>query len=238
MRRLRLVYRGPEGPETLEVELEGARCVVRRGDVVERGELARLPDGRVSLLLEGGRQICGRLAAAGPGEVEVSSRGRLRRIALAEPLRDRLVHAGEQAGGQAGEEEIRALMPGRVVEVAVAVGDRLEAKSLLLVLEAMKMQNEIRCARGGLVTRVAVEAGKAVDGGALLAVVRQEADTGVPQDANGVVRQDANGVVRQDAGTDVPQAADGVVRKDSVGTVQQPAPGAVLQAPSPATRIQ
>ncbi len=165
MRRLRLVYRGPEGPETLEVELEGARCVVRRGDVVERGELARLPDGRVSLLLDGGRQICGRLAAAGPGEVEVSTRGRVRRIALAEPLRDRLVHAGEQAGGQAGEEEIRALMPGRVVEVAVAAGDRVEAKALLLVLEAMKMQNEIRCARGGLVTRVAVEAGTVVEGG-------------------------------------------------------------------------
>ncbi len=230
MRRLRLVYRGPEGPETLEVELEGARCVVRRGDVVERGELARLPDGRVSLLLDGGRQICGRLAAAGPGEVEVSTRGRLRRIALAEPLRDRLVHAGEQAGGQAGEEEIRALMPGRVVEVAVAAGDRVEAKSLLLVLEAMKMQNEIRCARGGLVTRVAVEAGKAVEGGALLAVVRQDAD--------GVVRQDADGVVRQDADGVVPQAADGVVRKDAVGAVQQGAPGAVLQGPSPATRIQ
>ena len=222
MRRLRLIYRGPEGPETLEVELEGARCVVRRGDVVERGELARLPDGRVSLLLDGGRQICGRLAAAGPGEVEVSTRGRLRRIALAEPLRDRLVHAGEHAGGQAGEEEIRALMPGRVVEVAVAAGDRVEAKALLLVLEAMKMQNEIRCARGGLVTRVAVEAGTVVEGGALLAVVRQDAD----------------GVVRQDADGDVPQAAQGVVRKDAVGAVQQAAPGAVLPAPSPATRIQ
>ena len=66
-------------------------------------------------------------------------------------------------------------MPGRVVEVAVAAGDRVEPRSLLLVLEAMKMQNEIRCARGGLVTRVAVEAGKAVEGGALLAVVRQDA---------------------------------------------------------------
>ena len=214
MRRLRLVYRGPEGPETLEVELEGARCVVRRGDVVERGELARLSDGRVSLLLDGGRQICGRLAAAGPGEVEVSSRGRLRRIALAEPLRDRLVHAGEQAGGHTGEEEIRALMPGRVVEVAVAVGDRVEAKSLLLVLEAMKMQNEIRCARGGVVTRVAVEAGKAVEGGALLAVVRQDAD--------GVVHPDA---VR-------------APRRDADGAVQRGAPGALVEEPVPSTRIQ
>jgi len=204
MRRLRLVYRGPGGPETLEVELEGARCVVRRGEIVERGELARLPDGRVSLLLEGGRQICGRLAAAAPGEVEVSTRGRVQRIALAEPLRDRLVHAGDPMGGQSGEEEIRALMPGRVVEVAVAAGDRVQAKSLLLVLEAMKMQNEIRCAHGGLVTRVAVEAGKAVEGGTLLAVVRQ----------------DAVGLVRQDEGGVAPLAPVGVVRRDALGVVR------------------
>jgi biotin carboxyl carrier protein len=175
MRRLRLIYRGPEGPETIDVEAAGARCVLKRGGRTERGELVRLPDGRVSLLLESGRQICGRLAPASPGQVELSTGGNVRRLSLAEPLQDRLVHAGEHGSGQAADEEIRALMPGRVVEVAVAAGDRVEARSLLLVLEAMKMQNEIRTARGGLVTRVAVEAGKAVEGGALLAVVSQEA---------------------------------------------------------------
>ena len=174
MRRVRFVYRGPEGPETLAVELEGSRCVLTRGDSVETGEMVRLPDGRVSLLLERGRHICGRVAPAGAGEVELATRGAVRRISLAEPLRDRLAHSGEHGGGDSAEEEIRALMPGRVVEVAVAAGDRVEARTLLLVLEAMKMQNEIRTARGGLVTRIAVEAGKAVEGGALLAVVRHE----------------------------------------------------------------
>jgi biotin carboxyl carrier protein len=174
MRRLRLVYRGPDGPEELEVEIEGSHCRVTRGGVLERGEFLRLPDGRVSVLLEGNRQFCGRLAAAGCGEVELSARGRVRRLSLAEPLRDRLAHAGAEGSGEAAEEEIRALMPGRVVEVAVAAGDRVEARSLLLVLEAMKMQNEIRTTRGGLVTRVAVEAGRAVEGGALLAVVRED----------------------------------------------------------------
>jgi biotin carboxyl carrier protein len=180
MRRLRLVYRGPEGLEELDVEVDGPHCVLRRGKNAERGELVRLPDGRVSLLLDGGRQICGRLTPAGTGEVELSARGRIRRLSLAEPLWDRLAHAGEQGSGQAAEEEIRALMPGRVVEVAVAAGDRVEARSLLLVLEAMKMQNEIRASRGGLVTRVVVEAGKAVEGGALLAVVRSDAATPPP----------------------------------------------------------
>ena len=178
MRRFRFVYRGPEGAEELAVEIDGSRCAVTRGghgrEAIERGEIVRLPDGRVSLLLENGRQICGRLATAGEGEVELSSRGSVRRVSLAEPLRDRLAHSADHGAGASGEEEIRALMPGRVVEVAVAAGDRVEAKSLLLVLEAMKMQNEIRASRGGLVTRVVVEAGRAVEGGALLAVVRQD----------------------------------------------------------------
>jgi len=63
-------------------------------------------------------------------------------------------------------------MPGRVVEVGVVEGDRVDAGGLLLVLEAMKMQNEIRAARGGIVTRVAAETGKAVEGGTLLLVLR------------------------------------------------------------------
>jgi biotin carboxyl carrier protein len=173
MRRLRLIYRGLDGPETLEVETEGSRCQLKRGAAIERGELVRLPDGRVSLLLEGGRQICGRLAPSATGEVELSTRGGVRRLSLAEPLQDRLAHAGDLGSGEGGDEEIRALMPGRVVEVAVAAGDRVEARSLLLVLEAMKMQNEIRTVHGGIVASVAVEAGKAVEGGALLAVIRQ-----------------------------------------------------------------
>ena len=195
MRRLRLIYRetdggGPDGrPAPIDVQVEGSRCVVTLGDRIERGEIVRLPDGRVSFLLEGGRQICGRLAASRPGEVELTTRGEVRRLSLAEPLQDRLAHAGDLGAGQDADEEIRALMPGRVVEVAVAAGDRVEARTLLLVLEAMKMQNEIRTARGGLVTRVAVEAGKAVEGGALLAVVRHDSGGVLPEAASSTAIQ-------------------------------------------------
>jgi biotin carboxyl carrier protein len=62
-------------------------------------------------------------------------------------------------------------MPGRVVEVSVAEGQTVAAGGILLVLEAMKMQNEIRASRGGVVARVAVAAGQAVDRGALLAAI-------------------------------------------------------------------
>ncbi len=174
MRRLRLVHRGESGPEELTVDLDGARCVLRRAGVDTRAELARLPDGAISLIFEDGRQISGRAFPGRPGEVELVRPGAATRIALALPLQDRLAHAGEHGPGRGRHQEVRALMPGRVVEVAVAAGSRVATGALLLVLEAMKMQNEIRAERPGIVDRVEVAAGTAVDRGALLAVLGPE----------------------------------------------------------------
>ena len=63
---------------------------------------------------------------------------------------------------------VRASMPGLVVSVAVAPGDRVAAGQPLVVLEAMKMQNPVRAPRGGRVSRVLVAPGVQVEGGAPL----------------------------------------------------------------------
>lgn len=177
MRRLRLVHRGESGPEELTVDLDGERCVLRRAGVDTRAELARLPDGAISLIFDDGRQISGRTLPGRPGEIELVRPGAAMRIALAPPLQDRLAHAGEHGSGRGRNQDVRALMPGRVVEVAVSAGSPVAAGSLLLVLEAMKMQNEIRAERAGVVSRVEVVAGTAVDRGALLAVIGPEPPT-------------------------------------------------------------
>ncbi len=50
-------------------------------------------------------------------------------------------------------------MPGKVVELRVAEGDRVTKGQLLLVLEAMKMRNEIASPADGIVRRLAIAAG-------------------------------------------------------------------------------
>lgn len=61
-----------------------------------------------------------------------------------------------------------APMPGRVVAVRVQAGDALTKGTLLLVIEAMKMQNELFASGAGRVDSVLVKAGDAVERGAPL----------------------------------------------------------------------
>ena len=62
-------------------------------------------------------------------------------------------------------------MQGTVLTVAVADGDRVVAGQLLLVVEAMKMENEIVAPRGGIVRELAVAPGFGVTNGQILCLV-------------------------------------------------------------------
>jgi geranyl-CoA carboxylase alpha subunit len=66
------------------------------------------------------------------------------------------------------DDELRAGISGRVVEVAVTAGTEVATGQRLLVLEAMKMEHELRAARPGRVTAIAVQVGAQVAPGELL----------------------------------------------------------------------
>lgn len=70
--------------------------------------------------------------------------------------------AKEAVTAGAGEHSIDAPMPGKIVKVLVEEGQSIKAGDVLLVLEAMKMQNEITADADGTVKAVNVEAGQNV----------------------------------------------------------------------------
>jgi acetyl-CoA/propionyl-CoA carboxylase biotin carboxyl carrier protein len=81
---------------------------------------------------------------------------------------------GSGGGGQqvtAEGETINAEMQGTVLEVNVAEGDEVEAGDVVVVLEAMKMENDIVAEFGGTVAQVPVEEGQSVDQGDVLLVL-------------------------------------------------------------------
>ncbi len=90
------------------------------------------------------------------------------------PTASRPEPAGGRSGGSApgGDgEHVTAEMQGTILSVEVASGEEVAAGDVLVVLEAMKMENDIVASSGGTVTEIAVEEGQSVDMGDLLVVL-------------------------------------------------------------------
>ena len=64
--------------------------------------------------------------------------------------------------------ELQAPMPGRIVNVAVAVGDSLEVGAEILSLEAMKMENVLKAEGIGIVKEINISTDDVVEKGAVL----------------------------------------------------------------------
>ena len=68
-------------------------------------------------------------------------------------------------------EEVRAPMPGSILEIIVSEGDKIEEDDELLILEAMKMENPICAPSSGTVKEIKVKEKDSVDADALLLIL-------------------------------------------------------------------
>jgi len=70
-----------------------------------------------------------------------------------------------------GAETIKAPMPGTILSIKVKPGDRVSKGDVLLILEAMKMENEIMSPRDGKIVSVQVATGASVNAGDVLIAI-------------------------------------------------------------------
>lgn len=71
----------------------------------------------------------------------------------------------------AGGHTVESPMPGTILSISVSEGDSVSNGDVLLVLEAMKMENEITSEVDGTVASINVKNGAAVDAGEVLVVI-------------------------------------------------------------------
>ena len=77
--------------------------------------------------------------------------------------------APKAAPAASGSVAVNAPMPGTILDVKVAPGAAVKAGDVLVILEAMKMENEIVAPQDGTVAAVNVKKGDSVNSGDVLA---------------------------------------------------------------------
>jgi acetyl-CoA/propionyl-CoA carboxylase biotin carboxyl carrier protein len=111
---------------------------------------------RLEVSLPGGLAL-GNGAGAEPGVIRKKPKPRKR---------------GAQAGAAASGDAVTAPMQGTVVKVAVEEGQTVAVGELVVVLEAMKMENPVTAHKDGVITGLAVVAGAAITQGTVLAEIK------------------------------------------------------------------
>lgn len=69
-------------------------------------------------------------------------------------------------------EAINCPMPGTILSINVKAGDTVKKGDVLLILEAMKMENEITAPKDGIITSVTCTKGESVESGKALATIK------------------------------------------------------------------
>lgn len=121
-------------------------------------------------LLHEGRSVHATLVSADPVQKQYTFRidGALYTAEISDHYARLVQQLGLSVGKQRQINAVKAPMPGLVLSILVEPGQAVQKGDVLLILEAMKMENVLKAAGDGRVKNIAVSKGAAVDKGQLL----------------------------------------------------------------------
>ena len=148
------------------LEIKGSAFRYQRDDGQSiEGEFSLQPLDAGSSIVTIGPNVY-RVSPGAPGELIVN--GSPIPIDVFDP---RALRSRQSAASAHGRANITSPMPGKVVQLLVALGDSVEAGQGLAVVEAMKMQNEMKSPKSGRVVEVRAKPGSAVAAGEVLLAI-------------------------------------------------------------------
>ncbi len=131
---------------------------------------ARLTEGSVYSLLINNESFEADVDYKGENNYHVLTEGDLFKISVMDEMKAKLMQR-RGAGAVEGKQVIKSEMPGRIISVKVAVGEKVQEGDVLLILEAMKMQNEIKSPKSGEVKELFVKEGENISADSKLIVI-------------------------------------------------------------------
>ena len=148
--------------ENFHISVEGKEIELDRTSL-KAGNITNLPNNRISLIT-GNRSYTSKVLQVNTADKKVTLQmdGKCYQIKIQDELDMQLKTMGFNNSSARKLKEIKAPMPGMVLEVNVQEGNQLEAGSKLLVLEAMKMENVIVLPAGSRIKKILVKKGEAV----------------------------------------------------------------------------
>lgn len=103
--------------------------------------------------------------------LEVLLQGKLYQVSVEDERQRRLRQASGPRIIQSGEFQLKAPMPGLIIDVPVEEGQEVEQGQNMIVLESMKMQNELKAPRKGKISRIRVMPGDNVEQNQVLIIL-------------------------------------------------------------------
>lgn len=131
---------------------------------------ARLTEGSVYSLLINNESFEADVDYKGNNAYNVLTEGDLFKVSVMDEMKAKLMQR-QGVGVVEGKQIIKSEMPGRVIGVKVSVGDSVQEGDILLILEAMKMQNEIKAPKSGEVKELFIKEGDNIAADAKLVVI-------------------------------------------------------------------
>lgn len=89
-------------------------------------------------------------------------------VEIQDALDELIKHMGFEVGISKTVNEIKAPMPGLILDISITIGQDVKENDTLLILEAMKMENVLTSPRDGIIKSISVSKGDAVDKNQLL----------------------------------------------------------------------
>lgn len=166
-----MIYEVSEGKESTRVELH--ETGENRYEVTIDGKVVHVDVTKsartIYSVIEDGRQFEAMVDERRGDRLDVTVSGRMFHLDVVDERTRLLAEAGSSA--PTGPQTVAADMPGKIVKVEAGVGQTVSEGEIVLIIEAMKMENPIASPIDGVVKELGAAEGDAVDGGAMLFTV-------------------------------------------------------------------